>query len=514
MLSVYEVSAAESADDHRRHRERTWWILYALLVGATIVLGGLALKTAPRLLPQTLVLLGLGAVVALARPLAGVHLLTFFTLLGDASILPGYPFAKNLSSRESVFFLDDATTLSPLEIMLVATTLGLLLHAYVTPGWRFRRGALVTPLLALTGLVVVGLLRAFVAGGNTNVALWEARPLLYLPLVYVLVTNLVTTSRQMIRLLMVAIAGVVANSLIALNSYRLLSTVQRDALESLNEHSASVHIGALFILTFALWLFRGPLSLRVTFAALTVLSLPTFLFSERRGAVVALGAGLIVLAMVLFARRRRTFYLVVPIFLIFIGAYVGAFWGVEDGGVAFPAQAIKGVIAPGTLNEEDQASNLYRDIEAYNLQYTIRAEPLTGVGFGKPFYRPAPMPDITFFVFWEYVPHNSLLWVWLKTGIFGFIALLYLFGRTIQEGVRSVVASRSPERAAFICLALAYVVMFAVFAYVDIAWDARSAVFLGLAMAACADFPREGRRLAPDGMATVDDDLEPSRGSG
>ncbi len=514
MLSVYEVSAAESADDHRRHRERTWWILYALLVGATIVLGGLALKTAPRLLPQTLVLLGLGAVVALARPLAGVHLLTFFTLLGDASILPGYPFAKNLSSRESVFFLDDATTLSPLEIMLVATTLGLLLHAYVTPGWRFRRGALVTPLLALTGLVVVGLLRAFVAGGNTNVALWEARPLLYLPLVYVLVTNLVTTSRQMIRLLMVAIAGVVANSLIALNSYRLLSTVQREALESLNEHSASVHIGALFILTFALWLFRGPLSLRVTFAALTVLSLPTFLFSERRGAVVALGAGLIVLAMVLFARRRRTFYLVVPIFLIFIGAYVGAFWGVEDGGVAFPAQAIKGVIAPGTLNEEDQASNLYRDIEAYNLQYTIRAEPLTGVGFGKPFYRPAPMPDITFFVFWEYVPHNSLLWVWLKTGIFGFIALLYLFGRTIQEGVRSVVASRSPERAAFICLALAYVVMFAVFAYVDIAWDARSAVFLGLAMAACADFPREGRRLAPDGMATVDDDLEPSRGSG
>ena len=97
------------------------------------------------------------------------------------------------------------------------------------------------------------------------------------------------------------------------------------------------------------------------------------------------------------------------------------------------------------------------------------------------------------------MPHNSLLWVWLKTGIFGFIALLYLFGRTIQEGIRSVVASRSPERSAFICLALAYVVMFAVFAYVDIAWDARSVVFLALAMAACADFPREESELAPDG---------------
>ena len=378
--------------------------------------------------------------------------MTFFTLLGDTSILPWYPFAKNLSSRESVFFIDDATILSPLELMLVATSLGLLLHAYVTPGWRFRRGALLRPLLALTGLVVVGLLRVLVAGGNTNVALWEVRPLLYLPLVYVLVTNVVTTPRQMIRLLMVAIAGVVANSLIALNSYRTLSTVQREALESLNEHSASVHIGALFILTFALWLFRGPLSLRVAFAALTALSLPTFLFSERRGAVVALGAGLILLSMVLFARqpphllprrpdlpdphRRPTWER--------SGAWRTGRW-------RSPPRPSRASSRRARSARRTRASNLYRDIEAFNLQFTMRAEPLTGVGFGKPFYRPAPMPDITFFVFWEYVPHNSLLWVWLKTGIFGFIALLYLFGRTIQEGIRSVVASRSPERSAFIC---------------------------------------------------------------
>jgi hypothetical protein len=499
VLSVYEASAPESAADHLRNRERTWWILYASVVGVTLLLGALALETSPRLVPQTLVLLGLGGVVALARPLAGLHLVTFFTLLGDASILPEYPFAKNLSSRESVFFIDDATTLSPLELMLVATTLGLLLHAYVTPGWRFRRGALLSPFLVLGGLVVVGVLRAFFTGGNTNVALWEARPLLYLPLVYLLVTNLVTTPRQMFRLLMVAMAGVAANSLITLNSYRMMSSVQREAIESLNEHSASVHIGALFILTLALWLFRAPLSLRVAFTALTALSLPTFLFSERRGAVVGLGAGLILFFMVLFARSRRTFYVAVPILLILLGAYVGAFWGAEEGAVSFPAQAIKGVIAPGEISEQDAASNLYRDIEGFNLQYTMRAEPLAGVGFGKPFYRPAPMPDISFFVFWQYVPHNSLFWVWLKTGVLGFIALLYLFGRAIQEGIRSVLVSRSPERSAFICLGLAYVVMFAVFAYVDIAWDARSAVFLALALAACADFPRERSELAPDG---------------
>ena len=62
--------------------------------------------------------------------------------------------------------------------------------------------------------------------------------------------------------------------------------------------------------------------------------------------------------------------------------------------MAFPAQAIKGVVVPDSQSEEDKASNFYREIEAFNLQFTMRAEPL-GVGFGKPFYRPAPMPDIS-----------------------------------------------------------------------------------------------------------------------
>ena len=37
--------------------------------------------------------------------------------------------------------------------------------------------------------------------------------------------------------------------------------------------------------------------------------------------------------------------------------------------------------------------------------------------------------------------------------------------------------------------------MFLVFAYVDIAWDVRSTVFLGVAFALCADFVA-GRRCA------------------
>ncbi len=92
-------------------------------------------------------------------------------------------------------------------------------------------------------------------------------------------------------------------------------------------------------------------------------------------------------------------------------------------------QAVKTVIAPGQLSLEDQSSDLYRQIEAYDIWYTIRSNELFGVGFGQQFLRPWQLPDISFFVFWEYMPHNSILWIWMKMGIGGFMAMLYLIAR-------------------------------------------------------------------------------------
>ena len=48
------------------------------------------------------------------------------------------------------------------------------------------------------------------------------------------------------------------------------------------------------------------------------------------------------------------------------------------------------------------------------------------------------MPDISFFEFWEYIPHNNVLWIWIKIGFFGFVAMLFMFGRGVQLGARSV----------------------------------------------------------------------------
>jgi hypothetical protein len=58
----------------------------------------------------------------------------------------------------------------------------------------------------------------------------------------------------------------------------------------------------------------------------------------------------------------------------------------------------------------------------------------------------------------------------------------------VQYGARSVVRIGRGDHAALMIGAAAYVVMYVVFTYVDIAWDARSMVFLAVAAAWCGDF--------------------------
>jgi O-antigen ligase len=168
--------------------------------------------------------------------------------------------------------------------------------------------------------------------------------------------------------------------------------------------------------------------------------------------------------------------------LIFVG-YLGAFWNATDGGAGFPAQAVKTIIAPGQLSEEDKGSNLYRAIENYNVVYTIRSQPLTGIGFGQQYLRPIPNADISFAQWWEYRSHNAILWIWMKTGAGGFLAMLYLFTSAIRHGTRRLVRIAPGFDGALLLTSVLYVVMYAVFAYVDIIWDTESMIFLGIALA-------------------------------
>lgn len=478
------LDAPSSTDDLIGIGRRRWtaWCTFV-----TIVVLGVAVvdRITPNPSYLATVLLLAALLAALARPLVGLHVVVFGTLFSDIRVVPWYPFVKNFSSEESLLYLADGAIVNPLELVLLATLVGWWVRTRFE-GVPVRAGRLTVPLGVLGAAVVLGFVNGMAQGGDLRIGLWEARPFAHLLVVYLLVTNLCTVRRDLIGLAWTALAAVTLQSVYAIWWWTSIDAAVLTTMRGLTEHAASVHLGAAMIAALAAWLLPwvGPAT-RLALAAAAVPNAVAFGLAERRSAFIGFSLAIVLLAGVLYVERRRVFRWFVPIVTVVAVAYTLAFWN-APGAIGFPAQALKSVLAPDQLRPEDHTSNLYREIEAINVWFTIRVGPVRGIGFGQPFYRLYAMPDISAFPFWEYMPHHSLLWIWLKTGFVGFVAVIVLMVRTLQLGSRSVLRLDGP--AALVALVgVLYVAMYLVFSYVDIAWDPRSMVALGVAFAAAAD---------------------------
>ena len=85
----------------------------------------------------------------------------------------------------------------------------------------------------------------------------------------------------------------------------------------------------------------------------------------------------------------------------------------------------------------------------------------------------------------------------MEMGVGGFIAMLFLFGSALRAGTRATLGLMRGLDALVVLTALAYLAMFLVFAYVDMAWDAASMVTVAIAMAICDRYWRLPALRAP-----------------
>ena len=171
--------------------------------------------------------------------------------------------------------------------------------------------------------------------------------------------------------------------------------------------------------------------------------------------------------------------MIAPVIGMVALVYLGVFWN-SSGALGMPAQAVKSVLAPDQAQAEDQASDIYRLVENFNASFNIHQSPLIGSGFGQKITFVIPLPDISGFVFWEYILHNSIVWIWIKIGFFGFYSLLFLIGASIMSGVTAVIKVKDPNLKAIVFTATAYVIMHFTYAYVDMSWDIESMVYMGI----------------------------------
>ena len=256
-------------------------------------------------------LVGLG--ICIASPRWGLYLVVFLSLVGDAYLLPWYPFTKNFSSRESLLFLHDALIINPLETYLIVAYLSWLGRGTLGRRIEFFRGPLFWPALIFLGFVIAGMGYGLATGGNLNIALWEARPLFYLVAVLILTGNVLTRKEHYIPLLWAAILALFIESLVGTYSFLVTLGGSLGAVAQITEHSAAVHINTLFIFLVAAVMYKAFTSGKLALSLMLPFVLLTYLANQRRAAFVSLFIALALLAVLLFFENRRLFWWVVPL---------------------------------------------------------------------------------------------------------------------------------------------------------------------------------------------------------
>ena len=241
-----------------RRQRVDWWIAYGTVwgVGLFVAAVGFQRSGQPYLglcLAVWVVLLAMW--VRLPRTALGATIA--FILVSDIVTVSWFPFLKNFSSLESIAYLSDSLTVSPFEITLV-WALGCTAYRNIaSTGRPFVSAPLIRPMIGLLLLIASGLVIGLSRGGDSRIALLEARPLIYLALVYLLVVNVCRTNTDYRRMYWAAVAGVFAQSLLSLKYLLRLPAEARADIETLNEHGSAIGMNLVFTMTILALAYRG-----------------------------------------------------------------------------------------------------------------------------------------------------------------------------------------------------------------------------------------------------------------
>lgn len=486
------VGAAHNLSVHQQQRlqrrERLVWAV-GLVVAAAACAAVLVLFPAP--LPLALgVAAVLGAAAIVRNPRIGLYALLLSAIVleqwGIAGLDPvtgRFPFYQTLAAASGF-----PLRISPVELILLLTlVLSLLPHATRRAG-TFGRGPLFVPLLLFLVFVVVAIAYGWAGGRGAGPfdlrAAWEeTRSFFYLGITYVIACNLIQTRahlRIFVWLFIIAV-GIKSVQGVARFVYIRANGVQ---VEAITGHEDVVFFAAFVLLLVALVLFGARLEAaarrqtRLMFAVLPLLVL-TLLATNRRLGFVVLAVGLALVALILLRTRRDIFLRLAPLAVVALSIYTVVFWN-NTGVLGQPIRAVRSIVTPAT--ERDRSSNAWRELENRNLSYNISTAPITGLGFGRPYAFAVAQPplDATGFVYWRYITHNAVYWVWMKMGLGGFILFWNLIGSAVVLGLVTFRGLNDTYLKALALVAAGVVMMQAIFSYGDLGLTyARSMIFLG-----------------------------------
>ena len=212
-------------------------------------------------------------------------------------------------------------------------------------------------------------------------------------------------------------------------------------------------------------------------AALAAATLPLLAWgmvaNNRRLVWVELGIGLLVIYFITpMTRLKRRLAQSVAISIPVILLYIAIGW--NSGAKVFaPVRTIRSVV-----DSKSDTSTLWRDLENYNLYFTLKGNPLLGTGFGHEYVEAIHLPDISgSYSLYRYAPHNSILGLFAYGGFVGFTGLWLLVPLGMFFAVRTYRFSTHPRDRTAALTTVGVLISYAVHCYGDMGLGTWTSVF-------------------------------------
>jgi hypothetical protein len=349
--------------------------------------------------------------------------------------------------------------------------------------WIFQRlvqrkpllkgGALFGPFLFYMICVLAAVVYGLGTGGNLKVVMVQFRPFWYTFLSYLLAYNFVTRKSDVRNFFWLAIVGAGIKGLQGLYVYLIVYQGSLTGHETIMSHEESFFFASLLLLLVLFCMhyrYRPQLIACLCVAPAVLLSM---IANQRRTDYIALLVGIGFSWMVIFVLKpkARRALLTGMIICASLGVAYVAIFSHTQGTFGSPARSIVGVFNPAAGDSRDTLSNLYRDYEIADLNATMKRYPI-GLGFGKQFLQPQPLENLYPGIrnddpYYDYVPHNTVYWIWVDLGPIGFFALWFLIGSIIIRGCFIVRRLRDPYLQVIAIYIVAVAAMEVVAAYAD-----------------------------------------------
>ena len=397
----------------------------------------------------------------------------------ETSII-GLEYFENLKSLNFLSSVDFAV-INPLEIQL-----GLLFIVWfllIAMGKRivFRHVPLWPAALLFFSWLVIAAGYGMATGGDFLPALWELRALFYFGLMYFFVPQVIQTRKQLTTIVWVLIGT------ISFKVFQGLVRIIRLGFQfggrtELTNHEDPLFLVSLYILVFGFILFGVTTKQRKFILWMLLPSFLIFVFAQRRATYIALVVGILAFMLLISGKQRISMFKVVIPFLITFIIYLAIFWN-NDGTLGLPAQLVKSSFS----NEKETAgeryySNLYREFENYNLAQTIKRSPLVGIGFGKKYDQPIILPMIPFSLR-DYIPHNEIFWLMVKSGGIGFFFFWLFLDVYVLHAAHAFSKIKDPYLKSVCAIAIIAILGQIIVSFVDLQLTFyRNMIFLGLCM--------------------------------